>query len=58
MFSIVDHHQVLNHPFLISSNVISRVDKFLKTDKQTAIVVISSGDVPPNNFFSKFGKLK
>lgn len=54
-FNIADHHQVLNHPFLISSNVISSVNKFLQPKKSEAIVVISSGDVPPNNFFGHNG---
>jgi len=54
-FNIADHHQVLNHPFLVSSNIISSVGKFLQEEKQEAIVVISSGDVPPNNFFSRNG---
>lgn len=55
VLNISDHHQVLNHPFLISPNVISSVNKFCKKEKQDAIIVISSGDVPPNNFFSKNG---
>jgi len=54
-FNIADHHQVLNHPLLISSNVISGADKLMKKEKQDATIVISSGDVPPNNFFSKNG---
>jgi len=54
-FNIVDHHMVLNHTLLIGSNVISNVDKFFKKEKQPAIIVISSGDVPPNNYFSKSG---
>lgn len=54
-FNIADHHQVLNHPVLISSNVLSSVDKFLQPTKQDATITISSGDVPPNNFFSKNG---
>ncbi len=53
--NIADHHQVLNHPFLIPDNFISNVDKFFANEKQNAIVVISSGDVPPNNFFSRSG---
>lgn len=53
--NIGDHHQVLNHPFLIASNVISGAGKILLPQKSTAIVVISSGDVPPNNFFSLNG---
>jgi len=53
--NIADHHQILNHPFLVSSNIISSTDKLNKDKKQEAIVVISSGDVPPNNYFSKNG---
>ncbi len=54
-FNIADHHQVLNHPFLIPSSIIASVSKFLQTAAQQPIVVISSGDVPPNNFFSENG---
>jgi len=54
-FNIADHHQVLNHPFLLSSNIISSINKINKNEKQDAIIVISSGDVPPNNYFSKNG---
>jgi len=54
-FNIADHHQVLNHPFLISSNFISAADKILVKNKANASIVISSGDVPPNNYFSKNG---
>jgi len=53
--NIADHHQVLNHPMLVSSNVISSVDKLLQPEKPEAILTISSGDVPPNNFFSRNG---
>jgi hypothetical protein len=54
-YNIVDHHQVLNHPLLISSNVLANVEKIGQADKPPAIIVISSGDVPPNNYFSKNG---
>lgn len=54
-FNIADHHQVLNHPLLISANYISSVEKFGREKKQDAIIVVSSGDVPPNNYFSKGG---
>ncbi len=54
-FNIADHHQVLNHPLLIGANVVSHIDSFMQPVKQDAIVVISSGDVPPNNYFSKSG---
>src|SRR3989338_9816948 len=55
VFNIADHQQLLGHPFLISPNVISSIYKFFKPEKPSAIVVISSGDVPPNNFFSIHG---
>ncbi|MFA5926119.1 MAG: hypothetical protein WC831_04245 [Parcubacteria group bacterium] len=53
--NIADHHQILNNPLLISSNIISSVKKINCETKQDAIIVISSGDVPPNNYFSKNG---
>jgi len=53
-FNIADHHQVLNHPALISSNFAATCFEFLKP-KSAPIVVISSADVPPNNFFSLGG---
>ncbi|MFA6307450.1 MAG: hypothetical protein WCS88_02075 [Patescibacteria group bacterium] len=53
--NIVDHHQILNNPLIISSNIITSIDKFLKDEKQKAIITISSGDVPPNNYFSRNG---
>ena len=54
-FNIADHHMVLSHPFLISANIVSSVGKFLQAKKQDAIIVISSGDIPPNNYFSRSG---
>ncbi|PJA01648.1 hypothetical protein COX74_01610 [bacterium (Candidatus Gribaldobacteria) CG_4_10_14_0_2_um_filter_41_16] len=54
-FNIADHHQVLNHPVLISSNFISGADKIFSGRKENATIIISSGDVPPNNYFSKNG---
>jgi hypothetical protein len=53
--NIADHHQILNHPFLISSNIVANFNKFDNNNKKDAIVVISSGDVPPNNYFSLGG---
>ena len=54
-WNIADRHMVLSHPFLISANFISSFDKINKKQKQNPIIVISSGDVPPNNYFSKSG---
>jgi hypothetical protein len=53
--NIADHHQVLNSSLLISANFISGADKLMQDKKQEATLVISSGDVPPNNYFSKNG---
>lgn len=55
VINIVDHHQVLNHPILISDNIVTSISKFLQNKKQSATIVFSSGDVPPNNYFSKNG---
>jgi len=54
-FNIANHHQVLNHPFLIAADLISGADKVLAKTKAETSIVISSGDVPPNNYFSKNG---
>ncbi len=53
--NIADHHQVINHPFLASANIIGNTRRLLQPQKQDAIIVLSSGDVPPNNYFSKNG---
>ena len=55
--SIVDHHNILSHPFLASCNISSSINKLNTASKPTPIVVLSSSDVPPNNFFSKNGFL-
>lgn len=55
-FNIADHHQVLNHPFLYSSNILMALRSLFGEDNSNRpIIVISSGDIPPNNFFSKGG---
>lgn len=53
--NLADHHQLLNHPMLITSNIIGNSHTFCAQSKQPPIVVFSSGDVPPNNIFSKNG---
>ncbi len=53
--NIVDHSQILNHPILISNNVMSSIGKFMQVSKPSATLVFSSGDVPPNNYFSRNG---
>lgn len=53
--NIVDHHQILNHPLLIPSNIVGNVAKITADAPQDAIVVIACGDTPPNNYFNKSG---
>jgi len=53
--SIVDHHQVFNHPYFLSPNIIGNAAKLAKKTKQDAILVFSSGDIPPNTFTSEKG---
>lgn len=55
MLNIIDHHQVLNAPSVLASNVIANSGKLLQDTKQNAIVVFSSGNVPLNNAFTKGG---
>lgn len=52
--NIVDHHWFLNHPILMSTNIIANMDQFLVDDPKGVIVLTDSG-VPMNNFFFKRG---
>lgn len=52
--NIVDHHNILNHPILISGLIISSL-YYLLHDKTKSLFVLTCGNVPPNNFFHKKG---
>lgn len=55
--NIVDHQMIMSHPFLASCNMVSSLNKLTNANKPDPIIVLSSSDVPPNNFFSKNGFL-
>ncbi|MCW1930073.1 MAG: hypothetical protein KIH62_002025 [Candidatus Kerfeldbacteria bacterium] len=52
--NIVDHHGILNHPILVSTNIISNMFQ-LPAEKPKGVVVLSDSGVPLNNFFHKRG---
>lgn len=52
--NIVDHHGILNHPILVSTNIISNMFQ-LPTENPKGVVVLSDSGVPLNNFFHKRG---
>ncbi len=52
--NIVDHHGFLNHPILVSTNIIANLNA-MPTEKPEAVIVLSDSGVPMNNFFHKRG---
>lgn len=52
--NIVDHQSVLNHPILVTTNLIANAHRLLKGGK-TPIVALTSSIVPLDNFFNKGG---
>lgn len=52
--NIVDHHGILNHPILMSTNIIAQMHQLPSTDPR-GVVVLSDSGVPMNNFFHKRG---
>jgi len=53
--NIVDHHQVLNHPLLLGTNVIANASRLLGAGPRRPIVTFSCADVPPTNYYMKNG---
>lgn len=52
--NIVDHHNFLNHPILVTANIIANLWQ-LPSATPRGIVVLSDSGVPMNNFFHKRG---
>ncbi len=52
--NIVDHHGILSHPLLVSTNIIAGMDR-LSTNNPKGMIVLSDSGVPMNNFFHKRG---
>jgi len=54
--SIVDHHGILNHPFLFGANVASHFHKlFSKNKKTSSIITLDCSNCPLNDPFHKRG---
>lgn len=53
--NIVDHHQLLNHPLLLGTNIIANADRLVAGGGQRPIVTLSCSNVPPSNHYMRNG---
>jgi hypothetical protein len=56
VYSVVDHHDILNHQLFISPNILSNIFRFeARSDKQKAIITFSDGGIPVDHFGNRRG---
>ncbi|GHH78992.1 hypothetical protein GCM10018793_30600 [Streptomyces sulfonofaciens] len=53
--NIVDHHQVLNHPLLLGTNIIGNAARLLSEEAPGPIVTLSCSNVNPSNAYMRNG---
>lgn len=53
--NIVDHHQLLNHPLLLGTNVIANADGIMSATTRRPVVVFSCSNVSPTNAYMRSG---
>jgi hypothetical protein len=53
--NIVDHHQLLNHPLLLGTNVIANASKLTAPSAKGTIVTLSCSNITPSNAYLQFG---
>ncbi len=53
--NIVDHHQLLNHPLLLGTNVIADVSRLLGDPGNRPIVTFSCSNIAPGNYYLRNG---
>lgn len=53
--NIVDHHQVLNHPLLLGTNIIANAGRLLSDGPAAPIVTLSCSNVNPSNHYMRNG---
>ncbi|MEU2556522.1 hypothetical protein ABZ589_33415 [Streptomyces sp. NPDC013313] len=53
--NIVDHHQLLNHPLLLGTNVIANADRLAGAGPRRPIVTLSCSNVAPGNHYMRGG---
>ncbi|WP_345033937.1 hypothetical protein [Streptomyces sannanensis] len=53
--NIVDHHQLLNHPLLLGTNIIANADRLVGGGGRRPIVTFSCSNVPPSNHYMRNG---
>lgn len=53
--NIVDHHQLLNHPLLLGTNIIGNANRLTGEGDPRPIITLSCSNVPPNNYYMRNG---
>lgn len=53
--NIVDHHQLLNHPLLLGTNIIANADRLLGGGDRRPIITFSCSNVAPGNSYMRGG---
>ncbi|WP_260634136.1 hypothetical protein [Streptomyces angustmyceticus] len=53
--NIVDHHQLLNHPLLLGTNIIANAGRLLSGRPAAPIVTLSCSNVNPSNHYMRNG---
>ncbi|MCW2642598.1 MAG: hypothetical protein JWP76_4904 [Dactylosporangium sp.] len=53
--NIVDHHQLLNHPLLLGTNVIANAARLLSGETGRPVVTFSCSNVAPGNYYIRNG---
>ncbi|MFG2222511.1 hypothetical protein [Streptomyces sp. NPDC048644] len=53
--NIVDHHQLLNHPLLLGTNIIANASRLLDGRQGAPIVTLSCSNVGPGNHYMRGG---
>jgi hypothetical protein len=53
--NIVDHHQLLNHPLLLGTNVIANASRLLGDGPRRPILTFSCANVAPANYYLRNG---
>lgn len=53
--NIVDHHQLLNHPLLLGTNIIANAGRLLSGRPAPPIVTLSCSNVNPSNHYMRNG---
>ncbi|MDO0929506.1 hypothetical protein QQY24_30425 [Streptomyces sp. TG1A-8] len=53
--NIVDHHQLLNHPLLLGTNIIANADRLTGAGPRRPVITLSCSNVAPGNHYMRGG---